>query len=172
MPQGWDNQLDSEMGINVAYLHKWRHVYNMDKKRQYEFGKHGGFILGNVYSLASVGAMARWGTHLKTDIGPPTISPGFTGMPVFRPSPQFNWYLFGGVEVRAVARNIFLDGNTVEESHSIEKNNFVADLQFGAVFQFQDMRISIGNILRSKEFETQKEPARYGAINITIYTSK
>lgn len=170
IPRGWDNQLRNEPGLDVTYLYKRRHLFGMDGPRQFELSYHGGLTLGNVYTYAAAGAMARWGSRLKNDIGPPTISPGFPGVPAFRPNPEFNWYLFAGVEERAVARNIFLDGNTFKDSHSVDKKPFVTDVQFGVAFHYRGVRFSFAQLFRSKEFDGQPEPTQYGALNVTVYT--
>jgi len=168
-PKGWDNQLDNELGLNATFLQKWRRIHNFDERWQSEVSLHTGLTLGNVYSYASAGIMMRWGTHLKDDIGPPTISPGFPGFPAFNSNRQDNWYFFIGFETRAVARNIFLDGNTDGDSHSVDKKNLIGDLPLGIAFHFNDMRVSFSQMYRSKEFEGQSEPTRYGAINFTVF---
>lgn len=170
IPQGWDNQLHNEPGLDFTYLYKRRHLFGMDEPRQFEFGYHGGLTLGNVYTYAAAGVMVRWGSHLKNDIGPPTISPGFPGVPAFLPNPEFNWYLFAGVEERAVARNIFLDGNTFRNSHSVDKKPFVTDVQVGIAFHYKGVRFSFAQMFRSKEFNGQPEATQYGAFNVTVYT--
>ena len=168
-PEGWDNQLENELGLNATYLHKWRYIFDFDAPRQYETSLHTGLTVGNVYTYASAGFMLRWGVHLKGDIGPPTISPGFPGLPAFNPDRRANWYLFTGLEVRAVARDIFLDGNTNVDSHSVDKEPLVGDLQFGAAFHFNDMRIAFSQMLRSREFEGQSENSQLGLINFTLF---
>lgn len=170
-PQGWDHQLHNELGLGASYTRKWRKIYHGESGREFELSRHGGVTLGNVYTYASIGAMVRWGTQLKNDIGPPSISPGFTGIPAFRPDTPPNWYLFGGTEIRAVARNIFLDGNTFKESQSVEKRNLVADLQFGVAFHYDNMRFALSNMVRSREYEGQVDRSQYGAINFTFYTN-
>ncbi|MBT8041127.1 MAG: lipid A deacylase LpxR family protein [Gammaproteobacteria bacterium] len=170
VPQGWDNQLENELGLNVGYLRKWRQLVPLKNNLQFEISYHGGAVLGNVYTYASAGVMARWGTALENDIGPPTIAPGFTGLPVFRPQPASNWYFFAGIEGRIVGRNIFLDGNTFTDSHSVDKETLVGDLQFGFAFHFRNARIALINIIRSNEFEGQADRVQYGAINLTYYT--
>ena len=169
-PNGWDNQLEDEIGINLGFLRKSRRIFNFDEPRQYELGGHSGFVIGNVYTYAAVGFMARYGTHLKADLGPPSIAPGFSGVPAFNPNREEHWYLFGGLEFRAMARNIFLDGNTIVDSHSVEKEDFVGDLQFGFAYHFNDMRLSFVQMFRTREFEGQSEPVQYGAINLTVFT--
>jgi len=39
-------------------------------------------------------------------------------------------YLFAFVDGRAVGRDIFLDGNTFTDSHSVTRKTFVGDLSF------------------------------------------
>jgi len=169
-PRGWDNQLEDELGINITYVRKRRQIFNFDEAYQFELSHHGGLTLGNVYTYASAGIMARWGTHLIDDIGPPTISPGFPGAPAFDFHRQSNWYVFAGFEARAVARNIFLDGNTIRDSHSVDKKPLVGDLQLGIAYHFNDMRISFSQMYRTLEFDGQDERTQYGAINFTFYT--
>lgn len=168
-PRGWDNQLENELGVNASYLRKRRFIFNLEGKRQWEFGTHAGMTLGNVYSYAALGVMLRWGTQLKDDIGPPSMRPGFPGLAAFNPYRQANWYVFTGLETRVVARNIFLDGNTNVDSHSVEKKDLVGDLQLGFALRVDNARISFSQLFRSKEFENQPKSTQYGAINFTLF---
>ena len=168
-PNGWDNQLENELGLNATFLQKWRYILDFDERLQSEVSLHTGLTLGNVYSYASLGMMLRWGTYLKNDIGPPTISPGFPGLPVFNINRRGNWYLFAGIEARAVAHNIFLDGNTNVDSHSVNKEELVGDLQVGVAIHYNDARISFSQMFRSEEFENQPELAQYGLVNFTLF---
>ena len=168
-PQGWDNQLENELGLNATYLHKWRYILDFDERQQYETSLHTGLTLGNVYTYASTGFMLRWGTHLKNDIGPPTISPGFPGLPAFNPNRQANWYLFAGIEGRLVGRDIFLDGNTNVDGPGVDREPLVADLQFGAAIHWRDMRIAFSQMLRSREFDGQPNNTQLGLINFTLF---
>jgi hypothetical protein len=170
VPQGWDNQLADEPGLNLGFTRKWRRFGRFDGGPQWEISPHVGGELGNVYTYAAGGLMLRVGKDLRRDVGPPNIRPGFPGAPYFAPKSGNSWYLFGGIEVRAVARNIFLDGNTFADSHSVDRKPLVADLQFGAAVQFDNIRLAISNVYRTREFDGQNEPIQYGGINVTIYT--
>ena len=171
LPQGWDHQLKDEPGLVLTSVRKWRYFPGGWGPTQVELSPHVGLSLGNVYTYGAAGLMLRWGTHLRYDIGPPNIRPGFPGANFFLPKTRPNWYLFGGVETRLVARNIFLDGNTFQGGPSVEKKPVVADLQFGLAFHVGRVRIALSNVYRSKEFEGQREPTQYGAINITVATN-
>src|SRR5256885_15874840 len=86
------------------------------------------------YTTLFRSAIGRIGFDLPDDYGPPRIEPGLPGTNFFEPTAAFGWYLFAGVDGRAIARNIFLDGNTWQTSRGVEKIPLVGDLQlWGAV---------------------------------------
>jgi hypothetical protein len=90
------------------------------------------------------------------------------GQVFFVPRKDFGWYLFTGAEGRAVARNIFLDGNTFRDSRSVEKKLFVGDLQFGIAFTWSNVRLSYTHVLRTREFKIQDERDDFGALSLSI----
>ncbi len=165
---GWDNQLRDELGLVVTYVRKSEHFRYMKNSLEYSWSPHKVLALGNVYSYAGAGMMVRFGRNLRNDIGPPNISPGFPGNAFFNPTKEgSSWYLFAGIEGRAMARNIFLDGNTFKDSHSVDKKPLVFDLQYGIAYQRGKVRLSYSQVLRSKEFYGQKDESLFGAVNIS-----
>ncbi|WP_275096686.1 lipid A deacylase LpxR family protein [Sedimenticola hydrogenitrophicus] len=168
-PNGWDNQLRDELGILLTYTRRWQYFHTLPGGLEFETAPHLVGALGNIYTYAGGGMMLRLGKGLRNDNGPPNIAPGFPGTPYLRPSREANWYLFAGIAGRAVARNIFLDGNTFRESHSVDKEPLVADLQLGFAFHIDNIRLAISNVWRSREFEGQSGHARFGAINISYF---
>jgi hypothetical protein len=166
-PKGWDNQLHNEPGAMLVYERKWRNLA--------EFGvmglgadvtPHAGFALGNIHTHAAAGATVRIGKDLADDFGPPRIRPALAGAGYFEPSNDFSWYLFGGVEGRAVARNIFLDGNTFQDSLSVDKEPFVGDVQAGIVLQALGTQLAFTGVYRTEEFKGQDKPDLFGAISL------
>ncbi|MEB8434358.1 lipid A deacylase LpxR family protein [Cocleimonas sp. KMM 6892] len=167
--EGWDNQLHDELGLMATYVRKSEHFRSLNNGLEYSWSPHQVLSLGNVYTYAGGGVMFRFGDNLKTDFGPPNIKPGFPGSAFFSPTKNRNWYFFGGVEGRAVAQNIFLDGNTFKDSHSVDKENLVLDAQLGFSYQHDNMRFSYSHVLRSKEFESQDKYANFGSLNVSYY---
>lgn len=165
-PKGWDNQLNDELGLGVSYTRFWRKV-NSIGSLSYGMTPHINLTLGNVYTYAASGVMFRFGTHLDGDLAPPNIRPGFPGLSLFGANDQNSWYIFAGIEGRAVLRNIFLDGNSFSDSHSVDKKYFVGDFQYGLVYQTGSLRFSISNMMRTKEYNTQKDNTNFGAINVS-----
>ncbi len=167
-PRGWDNQLEDEPGIVLFYEQTRR----FEKRRwvlglQYDFMPHFGGSIGNVYTLAKTGFTVRVGDNLVQDFGPPRIRPSLPGAGVFIPQKGFNWYFFAGAEGRLVLRNIFLDGNTFEDSHNVDKKLIVGDLQLGLALQYNRFRFSFTQIFRTKEFNHQDRPDRFGAFSFS-----
>ena len=70
--RGWDHQLKDEPGVILTYARKWRH-FPLNGGPRREWSPHLAASVGNVYTYGAAGMMVRWGTNLRTDIGPPNI---------------------------------------------------------------------------------------------------
>jgi hypothetical protein len=167
-PRGWSHQLENEPGIVLSYDRSWRALasgsllgFSMD------FTPHVGGALGNVFTFADAGAMVRLGYDLPNDYGPPRIQPGLPGSGFFEPGGDFGWYLFAGIDGRAVARNIFLDGNTFVDSRSVDKEPLVGDAQAGIAFTFGNTRVAYTHVFRTREFDCQGDFDEFGALSIS-----
>jgi hypothetical protein len=112
--------------------------------------------------------LLRYGTELEADFGPPRVRPVSTGSVFFQPSGRFGWYVFGGVEGRAVARDISLDGNTWRDSRSVDREVLVGDASAGVALIFEGARLTATYTIRSKEFETQREASQFGSVSIAF----
>jgi lipid A 3-O-deacylase len=168
-PQGWRHQLHDELGVMLVYDRQWQAQYvNEVYGLGVDLTPHLGGTLGNVLTSLSCGATLRVGRDLPSDYGPPSIRPSLPGSGFFRPTEDFGWYLFAGVEGRYVLHSIFLDGNTFHSSHSVDREPWVGDLQAGLVLTWREIRLSFTNIFRSDEFAEQKSPTEFGSISISL----
>ncbi len=168
-PKGWDNQLKDEPAIMLSYERKWRGIWQLSP-----FGlgidvtPHLGGSVGNVFTQAAAGATLRVGFDLPADYGPPRIRPSLPGSDFYIPTQAIGGYLFAGVEGRGVAHNIFLDGNTYKDSHSVEREPWVGSLQFGGVVTFSRVRLGYTHVIMTEEFEQQEEIDQYGALTLSV----
>ncbi len=119
-----------------------------------------GLTVGNVYTFANTGFNIRLrpGSNKWQDT-PSRVRPAMPGTGFFEiPEKKWGWYLFAGIDGRAVARNIFLDGNTFGSSPGINKFPLVADANAGVALTYDQLRISYTLVYRTKEFHDQQAP--------------
>lgn len=168
-PNGWGNQLDNEPGIALIYERKWRLFQQSNESGLgVDLIPHVGAAVGNVYTYANAGFETRAGYNLPSDFGNSLIRPGGdTSAPVDSADPRrkrrFGFHLFASVDGRAVARDIFLDGNTFSSSHSVDKKHFVADLAFGASVVGGPWKLTFARVLRTREFKGQPDNHEFGS---------
>lgn len=167
-PRGWEYQLKNEPGLIFTYERKWRGLYEFSP-----FGlgadvtPHAGINLGNVNTDASLGATFRLGYDLPADYGPPRIRPSLPGSDFFIPTQELGGYLFTTVGGRAVARDIFLDGNTFRDSASVDKKPFVGSLQAGAALTWDSARLSYTHVFMTREYTTQPDRQQFGVLTLS-----
>lgn len=172
-PLGWKNQLHNEPGLLLTYDHKWRSLLETS------FGGFGvdltpdiGGDLGNIDIAAMTGLTLRIGQDLPADYGPPRIRPGLAGSDFFLSDHEsgrdFGWYLFAGVLGRAVAHDIFLDGNSFENSPHVTKRTLVADFQGGLAIILYGVRLSATEVRRTKEFAGQRGTDAFGSLAASV----
>lgn len=175
-PNGWDHQLADEVGVNLVYERRWRFYGRaLGNALGLDIVPHAGASLGNVQTYANAGVTGRLGFYLPSDFGVQLIRPGGTGnTPIDdldpRVSPRHHWslFVFGGIDGRAVARDIFLDGNTFRDSPSVDKKPFVADLTYGVGFIAGRWQFTFTRVERTREFDGQREhSARFGSIALS-----
>ena len=170
LPQGWNTQLKNEPGLVLTYERSWR-AYETGQifGLSFDLDPHLGGAIGNVYDYVNAGAMVRFGFDLPNDYGPVRIDPAMPGANFYEPKDDgFNWYVFAGVDGRAIARNLFLDGNSFVASRSVAKNPFVGDLQFGAAISYARVRIAFTHVFRSKEYRHQPGVDQFGAVSVSF----
>jgi lipid A 3-O-deacylase len=168
-PRGWGNQLHNEPGVILTYETRMRApVATNLLGLEVDATPKAGVTLGNIFTHGTIGGALRIGNNLDLDYGPPMIRPSLPGAGLVKRRGEWGWYVFLGVEGRAVARNIFLDGNTFRDSPSVDKKPLIGDLQAGLVFNTPRFQISLTEILRSEEFDGQKGSDQFGAISFTV----
>lgn len=167
-PRGWKNQLKFEPAMMVSWQRRmpiaWSYESDYFSARM---EPNFNITLGNVRTHAGLGGMLVIGSSQFQDT-PPRVRPAIPGTGVFiNDDHLMDWQLFAGAEGRAVARDIFLDGNTFRDSHSVDKRYFVGDLSAGAALTFDDYRLAYTLNWRSKEFKGQDENSIFGSLTLT-----
>ncbi|HZF75667.1 MAG TPA: lipid A deacylase LpxR family protein [Acetobacteraceae bacterium] len=166
---GWRSQLKDEPAFNLTFQRTVRTPALPVGPLEADLLPALSFGLGNVSTYAGLGVTARLGQGLSADYGPPRIRPALVGSAFFQPRQEFGWYVFGGVQGRAVARDIFLDGNTWREGPSVDKRPLVADLQAGFAVHWRGVRLAYTQVFRTEEFYGQRNGLQsFGSVSLTF----
>jgi lipid A 3-O-deacylase len=174
-PEGWPNQIKNELILGFGADRKWK-VRKPDPTGVFDWDAivraHG--RISNAVTGAGAGLEIRAGRNLPRDFGSSFILPGGGGTGIgdefgFRTSGAPGAvHAFAVFEAQAVARDIFLDGNTFRESHRVVKRPLVADMAFGLVFRKDRVRASFAYVLRSRRFVGQTYREIFGAFNLSL----
>lgn len=154
---GWANQLHSEVGFNLRYRglarlveFKWNDIGS-----GFELSTSYGASIGNVNTYASGGVGMRLGYFANNGFGPRGKVEQSSVLPRGGTRPTFEIFAFGGIEGRLVVRNIFLDGNTFRDSHNVNSDPMIAELNAGVFLRTCLLSLTVQYIAKSREFQQQ-----------------
>ena len=192
--EGWDNQLNNEPALTLIYEHKRRwqpQAFSKNGRLEHDFIAHSGISLGNIASYVNVGGEYRIGWDLPNDFGTSAVRSGgdnsapgrgdlrrrgqhsrnhHTTRPTKRHTKSaaiYGLHAFVSTDVRWVARDIFLDGNSFRNSHSVTKEKLVADISSGLSFLTGAWKISFAWVIRTREFKQQPHHHKYGSLSLS-----
>src|SRR5262249_10588157 len=153
-----------------TFERRWRTNHGVlldDPKLEFDIVPRIGVAVGNVATYAAAGGTLRIGKELRNDFGPARARPALPGSEGFGGA-GFGWEFFVGAGGEAVARNIFLDGNSDGNSLRVGHRPFVGEAQAGLTILFRGVRISYTQIQRTPEFYQQDRWEQFGSINVTF----
>jgi lipid A 3-O-deacylase len=183
LAEGWDNQLGNEL----AFLFRYDVTFRFPAcASTFDVLPMVRGYLGNVMTAVETGMTIRLGRNLRGfgngTIGPSVTAPAATpagGAPIqtrwkcpIREPAGFldSFALFGRANVRAVAHNIFLDGNTFRDGPNIEKNSAFYEFAWGVdAMLTRRLGISWQFVHRGPEFSIPAgvdKVQQYGAIQL------
>jgi hypothetical protein len=165
---GWGAQLEDEPTVMLGFERTWLGVAAGHLgRRSFDVSPRAGAMLGNALTYANLGLVARYGENLPDDVpaGHISLGPSRDG---YRGNATFGWYGWLGVDARAVARNVFLDGSTFRDGPSVDRKPWGYDYQAGVVLAWPQARLAFTVVQRSAEFEGQGSPDRFGQLALSF----
>ncbi len=168
--QGWANQLKDEPGLMLSWERRRRlHAWEAQGRRWLDLIGRGRLTLGNIHTHAALGGRVRLGWNLPPDFGTDLIRPAGGAIANAGTGRGFSGHAFLSAEVRAVARNVFLDGNTWRDSHSVDKRPVIGDFSAGVVLSWPGFQVTYTQDLRTREFYGQDRRDVFGSIAVTLF---
>jgi lipid A 3-O-deacylase len=169
--EGWSHQLKNEPGLMLSWERSWpRFALGKIDTNYWSLKPYAGLSAGNIKTHAAAGFTVSFSSDLSAlEDSRIDLRPGLSGAALTEESRnKLHWSFFYGVEGRAIARDIFLDGNTFTESHSVEKKNLVAEAASGLSLSYNKLKLGYSAVYRTREFEQQDSAEIYGALNIAV----
>lgn len=168
--EGWEHQLATEPTIQIAYQQRLRFLeLKLNEKKYVDLVPFFGGGIGNVSIDAHLGGMVRLGTSLEDDLGParPSMTNGDNFVnPTSQNKNRKSIYVFASGQGIAIARNIFLDGNTFRNSHRVKKYPFLLETEFGVVGSYKRWTGTWRFVSRSPEFEQRSRINSFASISL------
>ncbi|MDY0361993.1 MAG: lipid A deacylase LpxR family protein [Desulforegulaceae bacterium] len=174
-PMGWDNQLSNEPFIEIVFSKRWKKKNISNNGFGFDLIPEMGAGIGNALVYLQTGINFRVGYNIPNDFGTPRIRPATdTNFPLDKTDPRFypkykrlGLYLFCSADALYVPRNIFLDGNTFKNSHSVKRNPVIGSTIAGLGVIIHRFNIIYGHVFNTKVYETEKDRQYYGTISVS-----
>jgi lipid A 3-O-deacylase len=173
-PLGWANQLKNEPVLGAGIDRKWRVLEAASPERSgWEVLGHAGGVLSNAFTEAAGGFLIRAGWGIPADFGTTGQRPGFDGaalVPDAGPrdtaaAKGIAFHAFAGLDVHAILRDIFLDGNTFRDSLSVERIPFAADVTAGFAARWGRLDIRYAYTYWTRRFVGEHAPFVFGSLS-------
>jgi len=172
IPQGWDDQLDTEVILNLYVDRSWRHaLVGEGEEAHVDITGHAGAALGTWSTGASAGVTLRGGNRLPAAYTEESRRSGLdSGLVVHGPHGERET-LYGllDVAVRGVARWLPLDGNTFSSSPSVDKKPFVGTVHAALVCGYDSWQLSVSATASTDLYEGQPGVSRFGTVSFTCW---
>lgn len=172
-PMGWDNQLGDEVTAQLFLRRKWRtEAETLDlgsRELSHQWVPQVELAVGSVYRHAGAGVTWRIGHNLPDDFGPGRLNDvtAATG----QASTGGGGYGFIRVAGRAVEHNLFLEGNSYKDSHGVDGETLVGEIQAGLdVYYHADgwkLQAGYSQTFVSEEFDGQDGSMGYGSLMLS-----
>jgi len=166
-PKGWDNQLSNEPVINCTYMRK-KKIWRTGNPAGISFDTsiNGDVGLGNMFTQAGATLEMRLGHNMPGGFIslPDPIGWGMNYKATLKPPhpESASFYVSLALRGNAFARNIFLDGNTFCDSHSVDKEPLVGGVIGGLHFEQRHWGIHFYMMASTEDVNTSTAPAGKG----------
>ena len=155
--KGWGSQLRNEPAFQVMSERTWRFPLYQAAGLEVDTLPAVTLGVGNVRDYVQLGATFRIGQGLNSDFGAARIQPGLSGTDAYTQTRPFAWYVFAGADGQAIARDLFLDGNTFRSGGPhVSKKSFIGEFQAGLAILYRGLRISYTQTWQTEQFNGQK----------------
>lgn len=173
--RGWDTQMHDEPGVDLEWRHTRRYTLFKSGDWKVVFLPRVSLEAGTVRDYAAVGGQLVFGYGDVNDFGVVTMRQGgVDGAPVLLKRRE-SWRIlpdachgFLDAQGEVWAHNMPLDGNLWHDSRSVDSNTFVGQFGFGVAAYWGCVKVTLSQMVRTKEFESQSSPFWFGGLTVRV----
>jgi hypothetical protein len=92
---------------------------------------------------------------------------GDTNIGILNYRKETSVYILAALDGHAVYRNIFLDGNTIVDSHRVDKIPYTANIMAGLGVRLKRFYFTYTYVFWTKKFKTEVHNHKFGVMNIS-----
>jgi lipid A 3-O-deacylase len=156
-PRGWEHQLRTEVAFMLNYRREYLAAFRTaDNRWGFDVIPHLGGAGGTLQTFLNAGTTIRVGYHMPNEFASGTTAT------------TWGAYGFAGVDGRAVARNLFLDGNTFAHSQHVHKEPLAGEFVAGLTLAYKSFEATLSHTLRSREFKSQQSTDSFGSATLRV----
>lgn len=163
--KGWSHGLKDEPTLQLFYQKRNKFIFS----NQIDLIPFYGVGLGNAFINAHAGGMIRLGLNLPDDFGAsrPSASDGnsFISLNLKQEPSKLSYYFFTAARGNYVVRNIFLDGNSYQKSHSVRKKSITFDTELGFSLKYDSKTLVWRFVTKSPEFDQKKDITSFASLS-------
>jgi lipid A 3-O-deacylase len=163
--QGWKNGLKDEPTLQLFYQNRSK----LYLSKRIDFVPYYGAGFGNVLIGGHLGVTVRYGENLPDDFGSsrPSASDGnsFISTSSFSAKKNRGLFIFAGLRGNYTNKNILLDRNSYQSSHSIKKYPFTFETDLGLGFQYKEGILVWRFVTKSPEIQNKNEFNSFASVS-------
>ncbi|MFT6986269.1 MAG: lipid A 3-O-deacylase [Psychromonas sp.] len=163
--RGWGNQIGNEAVFRVQADRLWRIYDKTLGNTEFDVVSGVNAGIGNFRSDIGAGVGLRWGQELQNSF---LSASAFPIQKLNRPQHSPNgWYFFVNSAAFYVANDIFMNGNTFQDSHSVSLIHQQFSISTGFMVNLYHWSIVYTLFQQSAQYQGQNEASRYGSITVS-----
>lgn len=157
LAEGWAHQLRDEPAVGLRYGLSARLARVRALGLDADLSADAEVALGNVATYGSTGGTLRVGLNVPDEFTDDAPAP-------------LHLYLTATAKLRAVAYDIFLDGNLLRSGgHSVRRHPLVAELAVGLTFAVSEqVSFSYVHTYRTPQFHGQRQGDQFGSFSLVV----
>ncbi len=173
-PNGWDNQLKDELTVQLTLRRKWRldlpDIQFAEYRLEQQFVPQADIAVGSVHRHLGAGGTWRIGHNLPDDFGPGRLADPVDATTDYTTNVS-GGYVFLRAAGRVVEHDLFLEGNSFKESHGVNAETLVGEVQVGVAAYIRceswTLLANYSQTFISKQFQGQRGSDAYGSLAVS-----